>query len=268
MKRSIPILVYHHVSPDREVTPEGFERQLRFLLSQGYTSLSMGDLLLRIQGDIPLEEPSFLVTFDDGYLDNWVYAFPILQKLGVKATLYVVTERVESVASPRVPCLPLDTRTQERCAGGFISWSEARAMATSGLVEVGSHTHTHRHFVRKNPYENLEHELRESKQWIEKEVGPCHHLAWPWGDYETVWWPLLKKVGYQTAVTTLAGANTVGTSPYALKRFKVGREDLSWLAQRFQWQSRAWAATSFGLFYGWDRRLKTWWNSESPYSHG
>jgi len=84
------------------------------------------------------------VTFDDGYLDNWVHAFPVLKKLGVKAAMYLVTSLVERQALPREGVAVSDTRRRERDPGGFLSWAEARAMADSGLVTFGSHTHTHR----------------------------------------------------------------------------------------------------------------------------
>jgi peptidoglycan/xylan/chitin deacetylase (PgdA/CDA1 family) len=270
MKRSIPILLYHHISPDREITPSGFERQLRWLLDQGYRSLSVSELMDVVRGRPGhSDQPGFVVTFDDGYLDNWVYAYPILRKLTVKAAVYLVTERVENHPSPRVNLELKDTRSGERNPGGFLSWAEAREMAASGLVEFGSHTQTHRGFVRSRTYENLEQELILSKQMIEAELKrPCLHLAWPWGDYETTWWPLLEKAGYETAMTTLSGANTTGSNPLALKRFKVSQENLDWLASRIRWNSRALAAQSYALMYGWDRRFKTWIQSESPYSHG
>ena len=269
MKRSIPILLYHHVSPDREITPAGFERQLRWMLDQGYQSLSMTELMDEVKGRSHSDRPGFVVTFDDGYLDNWVYVYPILQKLSVKAVYYLVTERVETHAAPRAITDIPDTRSNERQAGTFLSWAEARVMAGSGLVEFGSHTHTHRHFVRKELFSNVEEELRLSKQLIEAELKrPCLHLAWPWGDYEKNWWPTLEKVGFETAMTTQSGANTVGTNSFALKRLKVGREDLKWFESRCRWNSNALAANTFALTYGWDRRFKTWLHSESPYSHG
>src|SRR5258705_11756361 len=101
MKRSIPILLYHHVSPDREITPQGFELQLRWLLDQGYRSLSLNELLPILTGKTEPQQPGFVLTFDDGYLDNWVYAYPILEKLKVKATIYLVTELINKFTNLR-----------------------------------------------------------------------------------------------------------------------------------------------------------------------
>jgi len=269
MNHSVPILLYHHVSPDRDMTPAAFERQLSFLLERGYQSLSLEELLEIVHGAKKARPRAFAVTFDDGYLDNWVYAFPVLEKLKVKAAFYLVTDYVES-AGRRGPKDCRATRgPAERSAGGFLSWEEARAMDASGLITWGSHTQTHRHWIRKNPYPDVERELKESKALIERQMGrSCSHLSWPWGDFEKNWWPLLERAGYRSAVTTLAGANAAGTPPYALKRMNVSRPSVDWLSSRLRWHASVWSAAGFGLCYGWDRRLKSRFRSESPYSYG
>jgi peptidoglycan/xylan/chitin deacetylase (PgdA/CDA1 family) len=267
--RSIPILLYHHVAPDRDITPAGFEKQLRFLLDQGYRNVSLSDLVRSVRQQSPIEGPAFAVTFDDGYLDNWTYAFPVLRKLSVKATLFLVTGLVEHHQAPRRATEPVDTHSHEREPGGFLSWVEAKEMAGSALISFGSHTHTHRHFVRRDPYQNLEEELRQSKSLLEKEMGqPCDHLSWPWGDYESEWLPLVERLCFRSALTVRYGANVPGTSPYALKRLSVRRESPRWLNSHLIWNRWSLSTDAYGLFYGMDRRCKVWWNKETPYSHG
>jgi peptidoglycan/xylan/chitin deacetylase (PgdA/CDA1 family) len=184
-----------------------------------------------------------------GYGDNWQYAYPILQKLFLPATIFLVTEK-------------MDTE-------GFLSWENAKAMSASGLVTFGSHTHTHRHFIRSEPYKNLEEELRMSKSLIETNLGKsCDHLAWPWGDYEPAWTELAKKLGYTSISTTKAGANIFGGNPLELKRINVRNAGTEWLRFRLKWNSYSLPASVFGLLHGWDRWLKVWWNNETPYSHG
>ncbi|MFA5975864.1 MAG: polysaccharide deacetylase family protein [Elusimicrobiota bacterium] len=269
MKRSIPILLYHHVSPDRDITPDVFESQLRALLAQGYRSLSLEDVLRVIAGRSPANQRGFVVTFDDGYLDNWVYAFPILKKLNVKATIYVVTSYIERQTRPREDVLTLDTRTQEREIGQFLSWGEAREMLASGLVTFGSHTHTHRGWIRTRPYLDVKQELVQSKALVEAELRqPCHHIAWPWGEYEEAWWPILIRLGFRSAATVRSGANTNGINPFELQRIKVVHPSPQWLLSRIQWHSSARKAKWFGTFYGLDQRFKQWLKPESPYSHG
>ncbi len=268
MKRSYPIFLYHHVSPDRDITPDGFERQMRHLLDQGYQSMMLGEIVAITEGRTPAGQPGFAVTFDDGYLDNWIYAFPILKKLRLKATMFLVTDRVEATPPRQATSAP-DTKTREREPGGFVAWSEVKEMIASGLVEIGSHTMTHRHFRRQETYDDLRRELNESKSIIEAKTGaPCRHLAWPWGDYERAWLPVVRELGFQSAVTTRGGANTTGSDPLELRRIKISRRGVDYLASRCRWNQQAMTASAYGFFQGWDRRFKTWLGSESPYSHG
>jgi len=249
MKRSIPILLYHHVAPGRQITPEAFEAQLRRLKDEGYAGLSMDDLVRSVRGEKAPPPRSYAVSFDDGYQDNQTHAFPVLQRLSIPAIIYLVTERVGTE--------------------GFLSWEGIRAMSGSDLITFGSHTQTHRHFVRREPYADVNDELQKSKDIIDDRVGkPCRHLAWPWGDYEDDWLPLVKSAGYRSAATTLSGANTSGKDPYALKRINVRRADIDWFLSRLRRNRWALQADLLGPLNAMDRRLKVWWNNESPYSHG
>lgn len=249
MSPTVPILLYHHVSPERDMTPVRFESQLRWIQDQGYSTLTMDDLVSGLQRTTRLPGKAIVITFDDGYLNNWLHAFPVLQKLQMKVVIYLVTDKIGTE--------------------GFLSWEQVKAMTESGLVTIGSHTRSHRGFVRKKTYQNVDDELKTSKETIERELGvACRHLAWPWGDYETEWLSRLQQLGYASAATTLGGANAPGSSPLELRRITVRRWEIPWLAARLGWHSSAAKATLFGLFYGWDRRFKVWKNSESPYAHG
>lgn len=266
MSRSIPILLYHHVAPDREIRPEDLEAQLHGLLDAGYRSLSLDELLRVLSGEVTSTK-GFVVTFDDGYLDNWTYAFPVLKKLDVKATMYLVTDRVEETLSPRKPLSTDDTHRLERQPGGFLSWGEAEEMQATGLVSFGSHTQSHRNFVRANPYTDIAKELRTSKSIIESRLGqPCKHLAWPWGDHEESWKPLARAAGYASAATTRSGANVLGADPFSLQRLNVSKRDPQWLLGRLSIHSMPPVARVYGWFHGFDRRLKVQLKKESPYS--
>jgi hypothetical protein len=167
----------------------------------------------------------------------------------MKAIVYLVTERIGT--------------------DGFLGWPDVQSMAASGLVTFGSHTHTHRHFVRAERYQSLQDELCRSKILIEERLAkPCRDLAWPWGDYETDWLPLVQNIGYRSAATILSGANAPGKDPYQLKRINIRRPDIGWFRDRLRRNRWALPADLFGPFNGLDRRFKVWWNNESPYSHG
>ena len=100
----VPVLMYHHVSPETgpiTTTPKNFESQMKGLVDEGYTTLTCDQFADFLAGK-PTPPKSVLLTFDDGYLDNWVYAHPILKKYLRGAGSRLFAARAQS---PRVPCL-------------------------------------------------------------------------------------------------------------------------------------------------------------------
>lgn len=89
----VPVLMYHHVSPTPgliTVSPAHFAAQMRWLKRQGYTTLKLDALAGFLAGE-PVPAKSVVVSFDDGYLDNWVYAHPVLEQYGLHAVLFLIT---------------------------------------------------------------------------------------------------------------------------------------------------------------------------------
>src|ERR1700712_4161674 len=88
--RAVPVLMYHHVSPSPgmiTVSPENFAAQMAYVARAGYTTVSAAQLAAYLAGD-PLPRKSIVLTFDDGYLDNWVHAHPVLEKHGLTAICF------------------------------------------------------------------------------------------------------------------------------------------------------------------------------------
>ena len=86
--------MYHHVNPDGNfinVTPEIFEKHIRYLSEEGINALNTADFLLILAGKQPPPKRPVMITFDDGWLDNWSYAFPVLRRYHMKAVIFVVT---------------------------------------------------------------------------------------------------------------------------------------------------------------------------------
>src|SRR5690606_22491480 len=154
---NVPVLMYHHVTPAGgmiAVTPEVFEQQIAGLARAGYTSLGTAQLAEYLAGG-QVPEKSVLITFDDGYLNNWIYAHPVLQRHGMKAVLFLVTGwagdgpvRPHAGQAGPLPASPDHHATKRLIAEGradevIVRWSEAQAMVAAGTFEVHSHTHTH-----------------------------------------------------------------------------------------------------------------------------
>lgn len=152
---SAPVLYFHSVAPRRfdkwvlnflTMVTDRFEDQLRYFQSNGYRSVFLDDWMACRRGEKPLDRNDICITFDDGLLDNWVYAFPIAKKYGMRITLFVCPELID----PRDITRPtLEDVWAGRCrlsdltGLGNLSWNELRIMQESGFADIQSHTMSH-----------------------------------------------------------------------------------------------------------------------------
>lgn len=132
--------VFRHVSCP--IVP--FEDKIRALQQAGFHFLFWNELYEYMASERSLALPAILLTFDDGYLDNWVHVFPILQKYGVKATIFASADFIDpsSALRPTAAGLTADAASKLDIAG-FLNLVEMRAMEASGLVDIQSHAKTH-----------------------------------------------------------------------------------------------------------------------------
>ncbi len=233
---AIPILMYHHVNPEGNalnVRPDLFEKQIRYLSEKGYRTVGVQELIeLLGGGSMPAGKPVML-TFDDGWLDNWFYAFPVLKRYSMKAVIFVVTSWIPEIELRKNPVvLPRHRECMEGVREGktddlIISWSEIREMHSSGLIEIGSHTHNHHRWADDElgltRAEYLKTELRTSKDMIETMLGTdCKALCWPWGDYDEESVRIATETGYGALFTTEKGTNSTAGDLSRLKRIVIG----------------------------------------------
>ncbi len=160
MTMAIPILNYHHVNPLEgdmvTVSVNHFEEQMSFLKRKDYHTLFVSELVEWMQGKRKVPKKSVVLSFDDGFWDNYKYAFPILKKYGLKATIFIVTgwiseERNPGQAREVIPHHQVNQLiAQGRGDQIAMTWPEAKEMQESGLIEMESHTHSH----NKELYQN------------------------------------------------------------------------------------------------------------------
>jgi len=141
MFHTVGLEAYRWSFPYISESVQSFERKIAALREAGFSSVFFGKELAQAAG-----RKVVCLTFDDGYLDNWVHVFPILKKYGFKATIFVTVQ----FADPRNVVRPTkaaedvdDNHEAERCCAGFLSWAEMREMEKSGLVDIQSHSLTH-----------------------------------------------------------------------------------------------------------------------------
>lgn len=204
---SLPrILMYHMISPHLpknkskfnrlRVTPKSFEKQLQWLAHNQWKTLTMAELAQC--NEIPPK--TVVLTFDDGYADNYIHAFPLLKRYNMKATIYIVTERFnQDWATDKDTKLSSNELNNE----AMLTHDMVREMIASGLIDIGSHTLHHINLPTLSS-EQKDEEITRSKAVIESLYDiTCKSFAYPFGFYDEASIALVQKSGYMSAVTTV-----------------------------------------------------------------
>lgn len=188
--------MYHYVSHppedadiyriDLSVKPEVLEEQMNYLASNGFTTIDFYDLSRAITHQQPLPPKPVILTFDDGYLDNYLNAYPILERYGFKGTFFVVTEFVD------------------RQLEGYMTWEMLTEMAAAGhRIEPHSRTHID---LRARERDELIWEILGPQQTLAFHLGYTpRYFSYPSGRYDTAVIDILNELEYWGAVTTISG---------------------------------------------------------------
>ena len=216
----------------------------------GYQSVSGDDLLTFLRQERSLPKKSVLISFDDGYLDNYVYAHPILARYGLSATLFIVTgwigqgaprATLTSAAHAALPNCPNHAEASRLIAAGkndevVLRWSEIEAMRQAGTFEFHSHTHTHTRWDQSDYAQRLAHlgeELSQSRQTLQARLGlNSTHLCWPQGYYEPAYQQLAHSMGFAAQYTTQKRINAPGDDALSIGRIVVKERAGNWLPHR------------------------------------
>ena len=216
----VPILAYHQINDiDKNqltVSVKDFDEQIKFLVDNGYTFITPEELVdywdsqSQEESGTPdinkptLPEKPIILTFDDGYADMYKNVLPILQKYKAKATLFVITDYLNLYPN-------------------YLTWSQARELQSSGLIDIQSHTLSHFNLIdaRLSTYE-VRYQLYGSKQAIEWYLKkPVRFIAYPEGKYTIEVEDLTKDVGYKAAFTVEYGLSHSQPQHYVLPRIAI-----------------------------------------------
>ncbi|HEX8964500.1 MAG TPA: polysaccharide deacetylase family protein [Rhodocyclaceae bacterium] len=255
--RAIPVLMYHHVSPAPglvTVSPGCFRAQMEYLARDGWHAIGCDDLAGFLDG-APLPAKSFLITFDDGYLDNYVHAYPVLREFGLRATIFGVTGWIgegparaaagDAAALPECP----DHRGCKAAIGRgeadavMLRWSEAERMRRDGCCEFHSHTHSHRRWDREiadagERRRLLAGDLAQSRGTLSARLGvDSRHLCWPQGYYDDAYLDIARAAGFTHCYTTEKRVNRSGADPLRIGRLVAKEAPPEWIARRLRWFS-------------------------------
>jgi peptidoglycan/xylan/chitin deacetylase (PgdA/CDA1 family) len=188
-----------------------FEEQMRFLHQQGYTTITLDEFLAIQDGRKALPPRPIMLTFDDGFMSNYLYAFPTLKRYGMKATLFVTPDRkshnFKKYAETDAP----------------LTTEQIKEMSENG-ISIESHGMTHRYLTPLSP-DTIRWELQESKKVLEDWTGKSvRFLAVPSGAYNRTVRRIAKECGYKAVFCMLKGTNNKQSDRFALRRLVVARD--------------------------------------------
>jgi peptidoglycan/xylan/chitin deacetylase (PgdA/CDA1 family) len=232
--QTVPILCYHRlgtVGGKMAVSQGNFAAQMEWLAKNDYRVVKLSQLAGYLDGKEPLPPKAVVITFDDGYESVYKLAYPVLRKLGLPATMFVYTDFVGA-------------------GGDAVSWTQLAEMQASGLMDIQSHSKSHRNLIERTTGENeerykrnLDSETAGPRDLIEQKLGSAghqvRHYAYPYGDANELVLDTLTRQKYTLAVTVNPGGNAFYAQPLMLRRTMIfGDHDLEAFKARLQTSRR------------------------------
>jgi len=201
----IPVLNYHQINNTAHnaltLSSQEFEAQMAYLYQSGYTTISPDQLIDYLQYGKSLPPNPILITFDDGYEDNYRIAYPILQKYNFTATIFLITDFI--------------SRNHR-----YLTWDQVKEMKENGF-SFGSHTLSHL-FLTNASENDIRSELEQSRQTMEWRLNQkIEYLAYPGGAYNQQVIKIVRQAGYRAAFTIDLGRNTINCGLFTLNRIPI-----------------------------------------------
>jgi len=133
----LPVLMYHAIISDPRrsdeyvITPQAFRKDMEYISEAGYETVTVADIIAYVKNGSPLPEKPIMITFDDGYYNNYLHAYPILKELGMKAVLSIIGVETDKYSKDSEP-----HENYSHC-----TWDMLREMHSSGVIELQSHSY-------------------------------------------------------------------------------------------------------------------------------
>ena len=201
-KKRLTVLMYHSIQPESKneltVSVKNFEKHLEVLQKKGYNTLHFKQL------KTPLTKKNLIITFDDGYIDNKDYAFPLLEKFGFKGVVFLPTALINHDSDK-------------------MTFDDLKTI-NSDVIELGLHSHKHQNFEKIN-LSQIKNDLLENMDALQSRKIPFERiLAYPYGRFQNNkdFFQLLETLGIKYAVRI---SNKINYFP-PKNRFKICRIDV------------------------------------------
>ena len=229
----IPILMYHEVTTADKigalsrrtqssfiVTAPEFEKQMKFLSDHAIRTIMLDDLIEAIesQGGLRLPPNAVVITFDDGFAGNYEHAFPTLMAYGLRATFFVIVNKIGS--------------------NDMMCWDQLKEISQAGM-SIQSHTMSHT-LLGQLSRDKVQYELEASKHRIEEKLGSgVKYISFPMGSYKRSYAEIGWQVGYRGGCTSQIGFAKRNSSSFFMPRIVVdGKYDLSQFSRLIDHKSK------------------------------
>ncbi len=207
----IPILTYHYIGnnpnpadkarDNLSIAPDKFDEQMGYLSKNGYHATDFDTLIAALRGQTTLPPKSVILTFDDGYIDFYLNAFPILRKYNLRAVSFLPTGLIGT--------------------GYYMSWAQVKEINASGLVSFQAHSVTHPNLAALSD-SDLKYQMSKSKTTLESMLGkPVNTIAYPYGISDARVWQAVKAAGFISGVGTWYGDIASEGTLIDLPRIKI-----------------------------------------------
>jgi len=208
---TVPIITYHDFNYKEgiAVAPENFERQMCYLKDKHYNVISLDTLIKGRKKGEKFARNTVVIVMDDGYKDNFTYAYPVLKKYGFPATIFLIANNIGADEN-------------------FLNWDEVREMSGDN-ISFGGHTKSHVYLPSINDKDVLWDEISGCKEIIERHTG-IHvvYFSYPKGGFNEEIKTLVKQAGYEAACTTNRGHDILDKNDvYELNRISIRNRDNS-----------------------------------------
>lgn len=203
----LPILMYHSIEytsdkADRlTVSPDIFEKQMKYLRDNGYNVVGLEKAAEYTRSDKTPPKKTVAITIDDGYENNYKYAYPVLKKYRIPAAIFIIVDFVGRE--------------------GFLDWARIKEMSDSRVIDIESHTMSHPWLTGCDD-SALKHELVDSKKALETNIGKeVKFLCYPMGGYDERVKAAAKEAGYEAAFATKPRHLKRSHDLYEIKRVRI-----------------------------------------------
>ena len=220
----LPIIMYHEVKTFKAgkdvILPWEFENDLKYLSENNYTTITISNLIDYVYSDVPLPENPIILSFDDGYLNNYVYVLPLLKQYNMKIVFSIIGKNTDDFTD--IPDDNLDY--------SHVAWDQLKEMLDSGCAEVQNHTYNlHKYCKSRIGCKQMPNESdADYEKLLKEDIGKLQEeitdktgytptaFAYPYGKSSKNTDAILKKLGFKATLTCDYGINQITKDPNSL----------------------------------------------------